>query len=165
MRSYVLLLGSLFVMVGCGTELGPSTANQKEEAVGSGITVEQTIRVGEKAVIEGPSPSTQFVVVFEDDGQTGYFYGLDTSRQGNPIVDALHIYDVDDVTDKDVPSTVQIVWSADGLKAALLINRYAHAVFDFDAKRGYCRTGFPPPAESWSSEGHDWDDKALELFK
>lgn len=53
------------------------------------VVVEQTIKVGEKIVIEGPSPSTDFAVVFEDDGETGYFYGLDESCQSDPIVDAL----------------------------------------------------------------------------
>jgi hypothetical protein len=46
----------------------------------------------------------------------------------------------------------------------LTINGRAHAVFDFAAKRGYCRTGFPPPSKRWSAEGHAWDDAALRLF-
>ena len=133
---------------------------------GSRITKEQTIRVGEKVVIEGPSPSALFSVVFEDDGETGYFYALDVSRQEDPILDALHIYDVVAVTDRDLPSQTQIVWSADGLKAALVINGYVHAVFDFEAKRGHCRDGFPPPLGDWrEQQGHDWDDRALDLFK
>ncbi len=131
----------------------------------SRITKEQIIRVGEKIVVEGPSPSTQFSVVFEDDGDTGYLYGLDMSRQDDPILDALHIYDVAEVTDRDIPSQVQIRWSVDGLKAALLINGYVHAVFDFAAKRGYCRNGFPRPLGNWSQYSHDWDDKAMDLFR
>ena len=115
-------------------------------------------------MIDGPSPYTQFAVVFEDDGETGYFYGLDTTRADNPILDALHIYNVNNVTDKDIPSNLEIVWSTDGLKSALVINLYPHAVFNFESKRGYCRTGFPPP-ETWSTEGHEWDNKALDLFK
>jgi hypothetical protein len=100
------------------------------------LVAEQTITVGEPAVVEGPSPSTDFGVLFEDDGTTGYLYGLDFCRQDNPIVDALHIYNVEQVTDRAQPSLVQLVWSPDGLKAALLINRYPHAVFDFEGKRG-----------------------------
>jgi hypothetical protein len=103
--------------------------------------------------------------VFEDDGETGYFYGLDTTKKDSPILDALQIYNVKNITDRNIPSTVQIVWSADGLKSALLINKYPHAIFDFQVKRGYCRTGFPPPAKTWSSQGHEWDDKAQDLFK
>jgi hypothetical protein len=131
----------------------------------STIEVEQTIRVGEKTLIECPSPTTQFAVVFEDDGETGYFYGLDDSAEGNPILDALHIYNVDAVSDKDQPSVVQIAWTEDGMKSALFINRYPHAVFDFAAKRGYCRTNFPPPDGKWTSFGHEWSDAAIDLFQ
>lgn len=133
----------------------------------AGITVERMIRVGEPVVIEGPSPATVFGVVFEDDGDAGYFYALDTSRGEDPVVDALHIYDVARIADRDIPSNVQIVWSGDGLKAALLINRYPHAVFDFQAKRGYCRTGFPARIShtKWTTYNHEWDDKAMDLLK
>jgi hypothetical protein len=130
------------------------------------LAAEQTITVGEKVVLEGPSPSQPFGIVFEDDGETAYFYGLDFSKKDNPIVDALHIYNVQQVSDRHTPSQVQLVWSNDGMKAALLINRYPHAIFDFAAKRGYCRTGFPPPAPGgFSKEGHAWDDAAQELFR
>ena len=126
---------------------------------------EQDIQVGKEVVVEGPSPTPPFAAVFEDDGETGYFYALDTTRTENPIVDALHIYDVESVTDRHLPSKVQIVWSMDDRKAALLINDYPHAVFDFTAKRGYCRSGFPPPSEDgWSAQGHEWDDSVLDLF-
>jgi hypothetical protein len=127
----------------------------------------QEIKVGKEIVIEGPSPTPPFVAVFEDDGETGYFYALDASREENPILDALHIYDVEGVTDRHLPSQVQIVWSMDDRKAALLINDFPHAVFDFVARRGYCRDGFPPPAEGdeWSAGGHEWDDAVLEFFQ
>jgi hypothetical protein len=131
------------------------------------VVAEQIIRVGEKVVIEGPSPGRPLMVVFEDDGDTGYFYALDKGRQENPIVDALHIYDVAAVADRDIPSQARILWSADGLKAALSINGYIHAVFDFEARRGYCRDGFPPPIESrgWTRYGHEWNDKATNPFR
>ncbi|MDY7042351.1 MAG: DUF2251 domain-containing protein [Chloroflexota bacterium] len=131
----------------------------------SAIYAEGTLNVGTETYIDGMSPKGRYDVVFEDDGQTGYFYALDTSKADNPLVEALHIYNVDSVMDKDVPSTVQIVWSGDGLKAMLLINDYPHAVFDFEAKRGYCRSGFPPPNKEWSQYGNKWDDSALGLFK
>ena len=133
--------------------------------MGSRITKEQTIRIGEKVVIEGPSPSASFCVVFEDDGETGYFYALDMSRQDDPILDALHIYDVAVVTDRDIPSQVQIVWSGDSHKAALIINEYFHGVFDFETKRGYCRDGFPRRRGDWCTQAHDWDDRAVDLFR
>jgi len=133
--------------------------------MGSAIYAEETLNVGTETVIDSMSPAGRYAVVFEDDGETGYFYALDTSKGDDPIVDARHIYNVDSVADKDIPSTVQIVWSTDGLKAALVINRYPHAVFDFEAKRGYCRTGFPQLHKEWSQYDSRWDDSALELFR
>jgi hypothetical protein len=129
------------------------------------LVAERTITVGQAAVVEGPSPRTHYGVVFEDDGTTGYLYGLDFSREGNPIVDALHVYNVEQVADREKPSVVQMAWSQDGLKAALLINGSPHAVFDFEARRGYCRTGFPPANLGWTEHDHGWDDQAVELFR
>ena len=130
------------------------------------LVAEHEIRVGQPCVVEGASPTPPFVVMFEDDGTTGYLYALDMSRDGNPVVDALQIYNVAQVTDRDRPSKVELVWSQDDKKAALLINRYPHAIFDFEGRRGYCRTGFPPPAkDGWTQQGHEWDNKAEELFK
>jgi len=128
------------------------------------LVAEQTITVGEPIIIDAPSPGASYGIVFEDDGRTGYLYALDLARDDNQIVDALHIYNVADVVDRDRPSQVQLGWSRDGLKALLIINGYPHAAFDFAARRGYCRTGFPPPGPTWSAAGHGWDDNALRLF-
>jgi hypothetical protein len=159
------LLAALVLLSSCSPERDSEEKKGDKTTVGSAVTVEQTIHVGTKVVIEGVSPSTQYAVVFEDDGETGYFYGLDTRRQDDPILDALHIYNVANVTDRGIPSKIQIVWSADGLKSALVINRYPHAVLDFVANRGYCRTGFPPPDRKWTKHSHEWDDRAIDLFK
>jgi hypothetical protein len=126
--------------------------------------VDEMITVGEPIVLETASPVSRYGVVFEDDGRTGYFYGLDFTSQGNPILDALHIYNVSDVSDREDMHQVQIKWSRDGLKALLAVNGRSQAIFDFEAQRGYCRSGFPPTAQ-WSVEGHDWDDDAVKLFK
>ncbi len=128
------------------------------------VVAEETITVGEAVVVEGPSPRSHYRAVFEDDGETGYFYGLDFSREDQPIVDARHIYNVEQVSDRSTPSVVQIVWSEDGLKAALLINEYPHAVIDFAARRAYCRSAFPPPDEKWSQHDAAWDDDAMDVF-
>ena len=128
------------------------------------IVARQQITVGTEDFVEGAAPDGSFAVVFEDDGDTGYFYALDKSQSSQSIQDAMHIYNVANVTDKDLPSIVELGWSSDAHKAVLLINDYAHAIFDFSAKRGYCRTGFPPPSESSGWQGHDWDDFAFKLF-
>lgn len=130
------------------------------------IVKEEMINVGEETFIEGASSSTQYAVVFEDDGRTGYLYACDTSRE-NFIVDAMQIYDGKNVTDKHLPSQVTIAWSEDGLKAGLFINHYPHAVFDFTAKRGYCRTNFPLPSKEWLEyhKNHEWDESAIDLIR
>lgn len=130
------------------------------------VTAESELIVGTPLVVEAQAPQEPFVAVFEDDGDTGYFYALDTSADDNPIEDALHIYNAADVADKEEPSEVKIGWSQDSRKVVLLINGYPHAVLDFEAKRGYCRTGFPPPVEDspWGVHGHAWNDAAVELF-
>lgn len=132
--------------------------------MGAILGAEQVIMIGQPVVLDSQSPVTTSAVLFEDEGDTGYFYAVDTTRDHDSILDALHIYNVSNVTDKEIPSKVQIAWSEDGLKAALVINDYVHAIFDFESCRGYCRTGFPPN-DNWSAEGHGWDDRALELFR
>ncbi|QDU86829.1 hypothetical protein Pla175_01820 [Pirellulimonas nuda] len=129
------------------------------------LVADATITVGQLVVVEGQAPNSHYGAVFEDDGITGYFYGLDFSQQEQPIVDARQIYNVDQVTDRSIPSVVQIAFSADGLKAALIINKYPHAIIDFAARRSYCRTGFPRPSDKWSAHGAEWDDSAVELLR
>lgn len=129
------------------------------------IVAHQEIQIGTKTVIEAPAPNKRYVVVFEDDGKTGYFYALDPSKPKQPIQDALQIYNVQAVKDRNVPSVAEVVWSSDNSKAALYINKYPHAVFDFGAKQGYSRSGFPPANGDWSAAGHKWNEHAIDLIK
>jgi hypothetical protein len=128
------------------------------------ITAARSIRVGEPEHVQGNAPEGRYSAVFEDDGETGYFYALDFGGGGQPIQNAVHIYNVADVSDKHRPSTIEIGWSPDSAKVVLLINDYPHAVFDFASKRGFCRTGFPSPAQGSGWLGHEWSDDSLELF-
>lgn len=130
------------------------------------ITAEEEFLVGQETVVEGPAPEGPFSAIFEDDGETGYFYALDSSASEQPIQDAVQIYNVANVTDRAKPSIAKVGWSKDNLKVALLINGHPHAVFDFEAKQGFCRTGFPPSPDGgvWSTRGHAWDDAAIGLF-
>jgi len=129
------------------------------------FVAQETITVGNPISFESRSPSQPYAVVFEDDGSTGYMYGLDLNNQDDPIVDALLIYDVAEVADRKKPSIMQLVWSRDGLKAGLLIDLKPHAVFDFESKRGYCRTGFPSPNRNWTRHSHAWSRDAEKFFR
>jgi hypothetical protein len=124
----------------------------------------EKLQVGKPSVLEARSPDGRYAVVFEDDGDTGYFYALDLSeKEKNPIQEAMSVYDVKNVTDRAKPSEVVMVWTADSRQAALFINSYPHAVFDFGKKRGYCRTNFPQPGK-WGKD-FKWDDSAIDVFK
>jgi hypothetical protein len=130
------------------------------------IVAEQRLIVGQETVIEGAAPQGPLAAVFEDDGETGYFYALDRSADASPIRDALHVYNVRNVSDRERPSVVKIGWSTDNKKVVLLINDHPHAIFDFEGKQGFCRSGFPPVSADaeWSTRGHDWDEAAVRLF-
>jgi len=131
------------------------------------IVATETLRVGSAIVVDADSPIGRYATVFEDDGETGYFYAVDTDvEDDNPVQDALQIYEVAQVSDADLPSTLEIGWSADGLKAVLLINDEPHAAFDFTRRQGWCRLGLPvPPAGGWSAAGHAWRDDVEALFE
>lgn len=124
---------------------------------------ERELVIGEKMVVEAPSKTKPFVVAFEDDGETGYFYACDKGAQ-TYIVDAMHIYNVAQ-SKHMAPMGLDIFWSSDETVAVLFIERIAHGVFDFNKQKGWCRSNFPAPTGDWAASGdHAWDDRALELL-
>ena len=129
-----------------------------------GSKTERTLAPGTPVVIESQSPSTHYSVVFEDDGESGYFYGLDTRRKNQPILAGLHIYTAGKNVGLPSPSAVHIEWSSDGGRSVLLINAHPHAVFDFVGRRGYCRTNFPAPATDWTEHDYAWEEQAMAWF-
>jgi hypothetical protein len=126
--------------------------------------VEQS-KPGDGLLIGSQSEQEAYAVAFEDDGQTGYFYAR--KSMNGPILDAVHIYDVTAVKDRDRVSEYKIGWSPSGRQAVLMINGYPHAVFDFERQKGWCRSGFPPAPsnEEWSVDGHAWDESCLANFR
>jgi len=130
----------------------------------SSVVASEEFFPGTEIVIEGRSPSGNCCAIFEDNGETGYFYANAISGENYEVLDALHIYSLEEVTDREISSTAVILWSSDNQKVALLINRIPHAVFDFSSRRGYCRDNFPEPDKEsgWSRDG--WDDALRELF-
>jgi hypothetical protein len=130
----------------------------------------QTLHVGALTVIETFADRTPYGAVLEDDGEVAYFYGIDTRRGDRSVLDSVYLYSVSNVvqhpTDElnvDVPCDVELVWSADQERVALLLNGRPHAVFDFAGKRAFCRSNFPP-ASGWSPSGHAWDDHAVDFL-
>lgn len=46
------------------------------------ITANEQFQVGSPTIIDEDSPDKPFAAVFEDDGDTGYFYAVDTNLSG-----------------------------------------------------------------------------------
>jgi hypothetical protein len=129
------------------------------------ISVSELIHaVGKQQLLGSDSPTTKCAVVFEDDGETGYFYALDKSPPGERIVDAHHVYNVDSVLDRYAPSVLRIAWSTDGREAALFVTGGCAAALDCVAQKGWCCSGFPPATGDWSKDGHGWDDRVSKFF-
>ena len=63
---------------------------------------------GQEAFLDSKSELNSFAVVFEDDSTTAYFYALDTSSEEQMILDAMHIYNADNVTDSDKSSMASL---------------------------------------------------------
>lgn len=126
----------------------------------------QSFVAGQNTFIESFSPENNYGVVFEDDGETGYFYAIEKGPGNGEqrILDALHIYELADTTEKK-PSSLLIIWSKDWLKCALVIDDHCHAVFDFENHGGYNINEFPPPNQIWTKRGRKLDNELIqELF-
>lgn len=82
------------VMVDClSVRKQPNQTTRERRVIGMTIlvTIQAQLITGEAQVIKSLAPEGMLAAVFEDDGQTGYFYALDESVDGNPIQDAVHI--------------------------------------------------------------------------
>lgn len=127
---------------------------------------------GEDLFLESLSPENKFGVVFEDDGDTAYFYALEMDQEGTGmrILDALHIDERagdPEAEEKEEraaalkPNRLQIVWSHDWMKSALVIDGYCHALFDFEGQGGYNINEFPPPNKIWTQGDRKLTDELM----
>jgi len=122
------------------------------------------VRIGSKTVLQSEAPSGAFSVVFEDDGDTGYFYALAPGVEALELLDALHVYNAEEDL-RGTDCSLELLWSADGAKAGLRLNAALWAVFDFEQRKGWSRSNFPPPAGRWQGgEREPWSDALLHLF-
>lgn len=108
------------------------------------------IQPGRQDVVESQSSSRPFMTVFEDDGETGYFYALDLTRErGNQIVDAVQIYLVPEEPGEVNNRVLRILWSPDGDKSALEFDGAMRAVFDFPGRLACSLSEAPPSSDGW----------------
>ncbi len=127
---------------------------------------EQHFIAGEETFVESVSSENNYAVVFEDDTETGYFYAIELNKETRVqnVLDAVHIYEVENIEEAKRPGVVNIIWSTDWLKCGLLINNYCHAVFDFANQGGYCRNEFPPPNDIWTKGDRTLTDAMVNQF-
>jgi hypothetical protein len=131
-----------------------------------------------RAFLSSDSTAVPWTVVFEDEGVAGYFYACDRSHQKleESILDAMLIYNVAALAVSDAqlerPTAERIAtiqWSRDGLQAVLYLDGAAQALYDFGARRGYCRMDFPnfleDQGDMWRRNSHAWSDAALGQFE
>ena len=91
----------------------------------------QSFLPGDDTWYASDAPVGEHSVVFEDNGETGYFYAVERGADGMQILDAVQIYAVRNVVDREIPSEVEVAWTDRGDRAALYLNSFPHAVFDF----------------------------------
>ena len=131
-----------------------------------------------RAFLSVDSSTVPWTVVFEDEGVAGYFYACDRSQttHEDSILDAMLIYNVaalaksDAENERPEPQRIASVeWSRDGLRAVLYLDGTPQALYDFQARRGYCRMNFPnfreEQGERWHKSSHEWSDQALQRFE
>jgi len=127
---------------------------------------EQAFTAGEDTFVECTSEENNYAVVFEDDTDTGYFYAIEvepgTGKQH--ILDAVHIYNIEEVPEEYRKGNLKIIWSKDWLRCALIINNYCQAVFDFENHGGYCRNEFPPPNAIWTQGDRKLTNEMVAAF-
>lgn len=125
------------------------------------VLVEQHL-IGKANHFGAHSPEKEnLVVMFEDNGETGYFYAMDLNHLEQPVVDSLYVYGVDAIENREQPRQFQLCWDETGTMGFLVINGYPHAVFDFERLIGYNHSKFPMPeiTSFWSHQ--EIDDKLV----
>ena len=124
-----------------------------------------------RAFLSSDSPAVPWTVVFEDEGVAAYFYACDRSQTTHEerILDAMLIYNVSALRNPEDVRLAAVEWSRDGMQAVLYLDGTAQALFDFQARQGYCRTNFPnflsEQGDTWRKSSHAWSDAVFERFE
>ena len=124
-----------------------------------------------RAFLLSDSPTAPWTVLFEDEGVAGYWYACDRSREREEerILDAMLIYNVASLEDAARERLAAVEWSRDGQQAVLYLDGNAQAMFDFEARTGFCRSNFPNfvegPGDRWHKASHAWNEAALQRFE
>ena len=63
---------------------------------------EEDFYVGKETVVDSFFDNLDYGVAFEDDENTGYFYAVNIVDDNFEIINAVHIYDVENIVDKNI---------------------------------------------------------------
>jgi len=131
-----------------------------------------------QAFLSSNSTTVPWTVVFEDEGIAAYFYACDRSQEKHEhsILDAMLIYNVEALAKSDAelhrpePQRIaSIEWSRDGYQAVLYLDGTPQALYDFEARAGYCRMDFPnfmaDQGDTWRKSTHAWSDAIFQNFE
>ena len=142
---------------------------------------EQDFVPGQDNFIESFSAENKFGVVFEDDGETAYFYAVEKDKDGSGlrVLDALHIYEAAELLAAkeaiagaasgappkegagEMTSRLLIIWSRDWMKCALVIDGQCQAIYNFETQGGYNINEFPPPNDIWTKGDRKLTDELV----
>lgn len=128
---------------------------------------QRVIVLGNDVFVESRSLENKYGVVFESNDETGYFYAIemDDATNGQRILDALHIFTTEEISQQKRQIDIKIIWTKDWLKCALILDDECHAVFDFEKQGGYSINEFPPPNSFWTKQERKLTDNILkEIF-
>lgn len=122
------------------------------------VTAESNYNFGSNIHLE--SNQGPFKVMFRDSGGEAYFSCVDSDGGTCQLL----IYSRAHTPSPSGKLLTQIAWSPSGSQAMLLVNQQPQAVFDFVARRAYCRNTAPAPKSQWAAVGHEWSEDALKFF-
>ena len=126
---------------------------------------EALILIGQESFFESQASDENYVVIFEDDGETGYFYAAEKHpvKGDLAVLDMVFIYDVDSVPLNERKLKLSIIWSTDWQRCALVLGDTCHAVFDFENRGGYNLAEFPPP-NLWTGHARKLTKEMVKQF-
>ena len=123
--------------------------------------ITETMSEPKDLLIESESPTSDYSVVFvHERGGRADFYAIKRGKK-SPVLDSMLIYRI---TKPWGSYALEILWSEDGLKSALLMNGKFHAVYDFEALTGFCRTTGCQVMNYGFKTCRKWADHAMNSF-
>lgn len=99
--------------------------------------------------VASKTPDGSLGVVFDDNGKTGYFFAHDYRPEETRLLDALHVYNIEEPPSSS-PTELKIIWSEGFQAAAVILDQKPQVVFHFEQETGYANDPFPDPPENSS---------------